>query len=299
MVSVNNATGYGSSANEPAALLKGIGVTWTRVDSSAISQTVSMGLHPFPIYENGPSDGNCTGTSPATVQSQVAALIPTLKQYGIGTLEICNESYLSESDTAYAAQYDAAHKALAGTGIKALAVATALQTNCGADTTPNWIPTVIKSLPGGAAEVDGWTIHPYGPMTGETCASEPYGYGWDDVPNWHTIAVNAGSNAPWYITEVGQCLGQFTSTSGQVSGNCNDPVSEATQAADMTQYLNDTVNKYPWVAYINWYASCDDSSGQWGIIKREGGNSVCDAGTRQAFSSLQSWMSQNASRVSE
>lgn len=306
IISINNATGYGNGANEPVTLFKGIGVTWTRVFTDQIAQTVQEGMHPLPTLEpgNGP-DGNCTGETPADITAAVQAILPTLKQYSVPYLEICNESYLSEPDTAYAAQYNAAHAALAGTGIKALAVATALGTGCGADTTPNWIPTVIADLPGGASEVDAWTIHPYGPVAtpqaGSGCdpSSVVNSYGWDDVVNWHTIAVNAGSNAPWFITEVGQCLGENNGT-----GNCGSGVSQATQAAAMTTYLNDVVT-YPWVAYFNWYASCDDSSGDWGLIAREnssnGGtdNGVCDAGVRPAFTAMQTWMSQNASKVGD
>lgn len=300
IVSINNATGYGDDANEPVTLFKNIDVTWTRVDSSAIAQTAEEGMNPFPTYETG-NDGNCTGETPAAVQSAVAALVPTLEKYKVPYLEICNESYLSESDTAYAAQYNAAHVALAGSGVKAIAVATALASGCssGGTTSPNWIPTVISDLPGGAAEVDGWSIHPYGPITGQPtgCGTGANGYGWVDVPDWHTIAVNAGSNAPWFITEVGQCLGNNNG-----SGNCSGPVSEATQAADMTTYLDDTAT-YPWVAFFNWYASCDDSTGDYGLIAREnstnGGtdNGVCDAGVRPAFTSMQTWMTQNASNV--
>jgi len=307
IVSVNNSIGYGTSSNEPVALFKSTGVTWTRTDYStgALAGAKAAGIHILPIYDHG-SDGNCTGTPASTVQTEITAMIPTLKSYGITTLEICNESYLSETAIAYAAQYDAAHKALAGSGIKALAVATGLAASCtgGGTTSPNWIPTVIHNLSGGAAEVDGWTIHPYGPLSG--LGSSPCGdpnvpstnYGWaNDVPNWHDIAVNNGSNAPWYVTEVGQCLGQWYTG----SGNCiNGRTDEAGQAASMTQYLNDIATKYTWIVYFNWYASCDDPSGQWGIIKRENGNGVCDAGTRTAFTSLQTWMSQNAAaHVSE
>jgi hypothetical protein len=305
-VSVSNTIGWGPSSTEPSALLKGIGVTWTRIDvgldtdPSQISTAISEGMHPFVIMTGGTTDGNCNGVSPTDIASATTNLIPTLKADDLTTLEICNESYLSETDSTYAAQYNAAHVALAGTGIKALAVATALSTTCGAgDANPNWIPDIIHDLPGGAGEVDGWTIHPYGPISGtESCASNPNGYGWEDVPDWHSIAVNAGSNAPWYITEVGQCLGNLPGQSG-----CNTPVSQATQASDMTEYLNDTLTKYTWVVYFNWYQSCDDGSGEFGLINREGGSpggtGTCDAGGRPAFTALQDWVAANKSSLND
>jgi hypothetical protein len=275
-----NTTGWGVDS-----IFHNIGVTWTRLDVgqggdlSQVDQAIADGMHVLPILSEGP-DSNCTDLSPAQVGSDVAALAPKLKSRGITTLEICNESYLSETDAAYAAQYNAAHVALAGTGIKALAVATALSTNCGAGpANPNWIPNVIKDLPGGASEVDAWTIHPYGPMSGaEACSANPNGYGWANVTDWHNIAVAAGSTAPWYITEVGHCL-----------SGCSGAVSQAAQAADMTQYLNDA-KKMPWVAYIDFYTCRDDSSGQYGLLNN-------DNSPRPSFSALQSWMSINGSQV--
>jgi hypothetical protein len=305
-ISVNNTIGWGPSSSEPSATLNKIGVTWTRIDigmgtnTSLLSTAMSENMHPFPLLTGGTTDGNCNGVSPSTIGSTVTGLISTLEMDKITTLEICNESYLSETDASYAAQYNAAHAALAGTGIKALAVATALSTTCGAgDASPNWIPDVIHDLPGGESEVDGWTIHPYGPMTGsEYCASNPNGYGWEDVPDWHTIAVNAGSHAPWYITEVGQCIGNLSGQSG-----CNNPVTESTQATDMTQYLNDTLTKYTWVVFLNWYSSCDDGSGEYGLVNREGGSpggtGTCDAGPRPAFTALQNWVTTNKSNLND
>jgi hypothetical protein len=306
IISANNTIGWGPNSNEPSALFKGIGVTYTRVDvgmgtgASLLATAISEGMHPFPTITGGTTDGNCNGVAPSTIGSAVSGLVSTLEADHITTLEICNESYLSETDSAYAAQYNAAHAALAGTGIKALAVATALSTTCGAgDASPSWIPDVIHDLPGGSSEVDGWTIHPYGPLSGaEACSSAPNGYGWEDVPDWHTIAVNAGSNAPWYITEVGQCLGNLSGESG-----CNGPVSEQVQATDMTQYLNDTLTKYTWVVFLNWYAACDDSTGEFGLVNREGGSpggaGACDAGTRPAFTSLGNWITANKNSLGD
>jgi hypothetical protein len=306
IVSVNNTIGWGPASNEPSALLKAAGVTWTRIDvgldtdPSLIGTAISEGMHPFVMITGGTNDGNCNGVSSASLASAVTSLIPTLKADGLTTLEICNESYLTETDATYASQYNAAHVALAGTGIKALAVATALSSSCGAgDANPNWIPDIIKDLPGGASEVDGWTVHPYGPLSGtEFCSSNPNGYGWADVPDWHTIAVDAGSTAPWYITEVGQCIGNLSGQSG-----CNTIVSQATQASDMTEYLNDTLQQYTWVAYINWYTSCDDGSGEFGLVNREGGSpggtGACDAGVRPAFTALQNWISANKNSLGD
>jgi hypothetical protein len=112
---------------------------------------------------------------------------------------------------------------------KLLAVATAL---CGGHDAGNWIPDFVGDMTAGAAEVDGWTVRPCGSMitvATRACAG-PHGYGWPDVRVWHQIAVAHGSEAPWYITEVGQCI----SAGGACHvGSARDVVARATQAADL------------------------------------------------------------------
>jgi hypothetical protein len=115
----------------------------------------------------------------------------------------------------------------------------------------------------------------------------PHGFGWPDVRDWHQIAVSHGSVAPWYVTEVGQCI-----TAGSA---CPTVVSPATQAADMTQYLNDAA-KYPWLAFFNWYTSCDDGTGGYGLLA-ENSDRVCGADgasdRRPAFDAMARWIAAN------
>jgi hypothetical protein len=108
------------------------------------------------------------------------------------------------------------------------------------------------------------------------------------VRDWHQIAVDNGSNAPWYVTEVGQCVSAGTA--------CPNIVTPQSQAADLTQYLNDTATNYPWVVFLNWYASCDDSSGGYGLLGKNSGG-VCGANgasnRRPAFDALARWIAAN------
>lgn len=205
-------------------------------------------------------------------------------------IEFGNEVYKDESVAEYAAQYDAAHQALAAnrlTSWKLLAVATSV---CGALHDEDWIPRFIAHMSGGAAEVDGWTVHPYGSMNTDASrnCTGPHGYGWPDVRDWHEIAVRHGSYAPWYVTEVGQCISAGTA--------CPDIVTPGTQAADLTRYLNDTASRYPWIVYFNWYTSCDDGSGGYGLLA-ENAAGVCGANgpsdRRPAFNALARWLAAN------
>jgi hypothetical protein len=94
------------------------------------------------------------------------------------------------------------------------------------------------------------------------------------VKDWHAIAVDAGSNVPWYVTEAGQRL------------DGSDAVTQTQQAADLTRYLNE-LSQTPWVVFFDWYTSRDDSTGQWGLLSS-------DNRPRPAFTALQAWMAAHA-----
>ena len=97
------------------------------------------------------------------------------------------------------------------------------------------------------------------------------------MKDWHGIAVDAGSTAPWYVTEAGQRL------------DGPDAVTQAQQADDLTRYL-DELSQSPWVVFFDWYTSKDDSTGEWGLLNG-------DNTPRPAFTALQTWMAANAARV--
>jgi len=292
----------------------GVNIGTCNSNGDVVCDALKNGIVPIVLFE-GYGDSNVTTeiVNLAKRLDSLASTYPIMNKMHV--IEFGNEMWQgtsgpTESGSTYGAQYDAAHRALAAAGEgswKLLAAATAI---CGDhDSSPNWINQVIGAQSGGASEIDGWTVHPYGPMTTDAAGgcSGPYGYGWPDVNDWHTIAANAGSNAPWYVTEVGMCLG---------GSGCNDPVPEGscsdlpegagsspwyTQAADMRQYLTDAGGdvrtgakaKYPWIAAIIWYQTYDDSTGWFGVL----GNGV-DYGDptntqRPAFCELQQWIAAN------
>jgi hypothetical protein len=296
-VSVNNTTGW---YVDP--IFYSIGVRYERLgvgdgsDLTLVEEALSDGMTPLAVYDPG-SGGSLQGVSPAEAAAQVVALAQNFNglaaRYPImnklRVIEFGNEVYSDETVAEYAAQYDAAHRALAAQGLSSwglLAVATAA---CGYHA-EDWIPDFISGMSGGAGEIDGWTVHPYGSISSDAspdCAG-PHGFGWPDVRDWHQIAVNDGSNVPWYVTEVGQCISSGT--------GCPTVVTPQTQAADLTRYLNDTARKYPWVVFFNWYASCDDSSGGYGLLA-ENSTRACGADgasdRRPAFDALARWLAAN------
>jgi hypothetical protein len=111
--------------------------------------------------------------------------------------------------------------------------------------------------------------------------------GWPVIARWHDLAVQYGSNAPWYVTEVGQSLDG--SDGGEVPA-----ITEQQQAADITRYLNDTLHTYTFIKYLDFYEVVDDGSGQWGLLDQS--NNVVTA-ERPSFQALASWMSANSSQV--
>lgn len=285
-VGVNDASGWGPALD---ALFLKAGIPYERLDIGRGSLTlvdaaISRGMKVLPVYTSG-STGNLNDVTASIVTSDMSTLIPKLVARGITTLEFGNEVYNSISASQYASLYHAAHVAAAGQ-IKLIAAATTDYYDKRGGGSGNWFVDMKNSLPGGAAEVDGWTIHPYGSMT-SLCGD---GYGWPMMGPLHTESVNAGFSAslPWYITEIGQ----------QISGNgleCQGPVSQAVQAADLTQYLTDLKNNYPWVVWLDWYSSCDDSSGAFGLVNKNSAGECGVAGTtvRPAFTAMQTWIAAN------
>jgi hypothetical protein len=285
-VGVNNSSGWGPALDSQ---FLNAGIPYERLDIgrgnlSMVDAAISRGMKVLPNYTSG-NTGNLNGMTPAMVSSDISALTPQLVSRGITTLEFGNEVYNSISAAQYAALYDAAHVAAAGR-IKLLAAATTDYYAQRSGTSGNWFVGMKNALPGGAAEVDGWTIHPYGSMT-SLCGD---GYGWPMMGSIHDESISAGFSAslPWYVTEVGQ----------QIAGNgleCQAPVSQTVQAADLTQYLNDLKNNYPWVVWIDWYSACDDSSGSFGLVNKNSAGECGVPGTtiRPSFTAMQNWVAAN------
>ena len=294
-VGVNNTTGW---YVDP--IFYKAGIRYERLDVGAgenvalVAEALKDGITPLVLYNAGP-DGGLKGVSAAAAASDILSLARRLDSLArrypsmnrLHVIEFGNEVYLRENVTTYAAQYDAAARALAAHGLSSwrlLAAATAI---CGELHAENWIGDLIHRLSGGAREIGGWTIHPYGPLNTDatpTCKG-PHGFGWPGVVDWHRIAVRNGSTAPWYITEVGQCVTGRPCTASVA-------VSQKTQAADLTRYLNEA-SGYPWVVFFSWYASCDDGSGSWGLLSSSS-SGVCGAAGRSArrpaFKALERWI---------
>ena len=133
-----------------------------------------------------------------------------------------------------------------------------------------WIHDLIQALPGGAKQIDAFSVHPYGPVDALIDGEDR---GWLEVPRYHDLAVANGVNVPWYVTEVGQPLG----------GSDLPAVSAATQAADVARYLDDVAHRYRYVTYLDFYAIKDDSTGRWGFLN-------VNRSARPSFTALQRWI---------
>ena len=282
------------------------GVTWDRNGDPTAARAAGFSMIDVTAQNGG--DGNCAGTVANTV-SQARADAAVTKANGDNMVELCNETYLSVSAQAYGDYYDAVHKALAGTGI--LLGANAIWPSyCGSAYTAggncDWIAQIIaevakdngnEPLTTAAKEIDAWTLHPYG-----SPVSNYDSY----ITSAHTDAVNAGSTAPWWITENGECINASSSQSPRPGASCFvGAVSEATQASDLTEELNDLVEAVPgdagtpynWVTASIWYQASDDSSGDWGMFD-ETCPGLCNiSAERPVFTALQTWMQQHASQT--
>ena len=279
---------------------QGIGVTWDRVtvtgpasgQTALIQNSLNLGLYPIVVYGPGANNG-VYGTSPSQCASDCVALANFMTPLGLTEIEFGNEVYLNSSLPAdYAAQYLAAHDALAGTGVKLLACASGdYATNPPTNSTfsqdannGGWIRDFLAALVaagGSAGMVDGWTAHTYCATPTSNGGADT---GWANLPTWRSIAVAAGSNAQFYVTEMGWPI-----TGGGFA------VAEPTRSQYLTTVLNDCLTR-TYIAMFLWYSSTDDGSGTYGLFDVNQTTQVI-TGERTSFSALGSWMSTNASSV--
>lgn len=310
-VSVNNTDGWGApldSGGYVSDLFTNIGVTWNRyaVDSPISSSSLSVIndahsnnplMRTLIMYEQG-NDGNGDGLTPTQVTSDITKLIPLLNTYFATTgqpkeLEFLNESYITLNAKQYATLYNAAHVLTQPAGIKLLAVSGTKVFNQQNGGSGSWFQDLASTLPGGVAEVDALTDHPY-PAGGDSFTYVGGGLWpvWGNITTMHQESIDAGFSAslPWYFTETGSSM-------------YNMNISEQQQASDITYMLNQITQNYPWVVYFNWYATFDDSESPWGtenwglLTGANGTGSVTAPLKRPSFNALQTWMAQNASIV--
>ncbi len=216
---------------------------------------VSDGVTPLLLY-----NPSMLGMSPAAVAEGVLAYLPHMRELGITELELGNEVYYHGSTPPeYAAQYRAAHEALAGSAITLIADAwTDAQKPNGEwsqwESHGGWCVLFVAAL---GYIPDAWSFHPYGPMNANGFGSGSYRQGWATVPRMIAYMKTDHVYAPLKITEVGQPTYQ--------GSDGNTPVTEAEQAADVKQYITQAAE---WgVASIYLYEAIDTGEGGYGLYK--------------------------------
>jgi hypothetical protein len=248
--------GWGAGPSE--TIREQTGVKYTRLEPGVegwgmAEQAVSDGITPYVLYNPG-----LHGMSSAAVAEGVKSFVPHMHTLGLTEMELGNEVYYNGSTPAeYAAQYRAAHEALAGTGITLIA-------NAWIDTQkPNgewsdwedhggWCVLFVEAL---GYVPDAWSFHPYGPMSANHFGSGANRQGWGTVPRMISYMKEDHIYAPLNITEVGQATygGEAVSP----------PVTEAEQAADVRQYLTQAAE---WgLASFYLYEAVNTAEGGYGL----------------------------------
>lgn len=261
------------------AVMKSIGVTWDRIDVgdgsnvTEVQYAASQGVKALVLYNPG-----LGGRSPSQVASEVKSLAQRILPLGLSEIEFGNEVYYDGQTTpqSYAAQYAAAHAAVAGMGVTLIANSYGdYQRSDGTWSQDSqrggWIHDFLAALRARGTRVDAFSIHPYGSLKRLTSGEDD---GWLEVPRYHALALASGADVPWYVTEVGQCLG------GKA---CDLKTDLSGQQAAVSEYLNDLVTKYTWVKFWCWYEIRDDGAGDWGLLNS-------DNTTRPGFKALAEWM---------
>jgi hypothetical protein len=221
-----------------------------------VEEMVHDGVTPLILYNPG-----MAGMSPSAVAAGVTSYVSHMHELGLTEIELGNEVYYNGSTAwEYAAQYKAAHEALAGTGITLIA-------DAWTDTPkPNgewsqweagggWCVLFVQAL---GYVPDEWSFHPYGPMSADGFgAAGIYRTGWATVPRMISYMKADHVYAPLDITEVGQPT--YEGTDG------NTAVTEAEQAQDDKQYIHQAAE---WgLTGIYLYEGIDTGEGGYGLYK--------------------------------
>jgi hypothetical protein len=234
----------------------GVPAVWSAEGWLPIEEVVREGVSPLILY-----NPILLGMSPTQVGEGVRSYISHMHALGLTEMELGNEVYYHGSTPwEYAAQYKAAHEALAGSGITLIADAWT--------DTPNregggwsqweagggWCVLFVQAL---GYVPDAWSFHPYGPMSADGFGSGAYRTGWATVPRMIAYMKADHVYAPLNITEVGQPT--YEGSDG------NTAVSEAEQAQDIKQYLRQSAE---WgLASIYLYEAIDTGEGGYGLYK--------------------------------
>ena len=220
-----------------------------------MKEEVDDGITPLLLY-----NPKMVGMSAAAVAEGVASYVPHMHELGLKEIELGNEVYYNGSTAwEYAAQYRAAHEALAGSGITLIADAwtDALKANgewSQWESHGGWCMLFVEAL---GYVPDAWSFHPYGPMNADGFGSGAYRTGWATVPRMISYMKADHIYAPLNITEVGQPTYQGT--------DGNTAVTEAEQAQDVKQYITQASE---WgLASIYFYEGIDTGEGGYGLYK--------------------------------
>jgi hypothetical protein len=253
-------TGWGAAASE--AIRKATNVRYTRLSPSVegwgpAREMVSDGVTPYMLF----NPSGMEGMTPAKVAEEIRGYVPEMHELHLTQIELGNEVYYHGSTPwGYAAQYKAAHEALAGSGIALIADAwTDAQKSNGQwsdwEAGGGWCVLFVQSL---GYVPDAWSFHPYGPMSADGFGSSgPWQTGWETVPRMISYMKADHVYAPLNITEVGQPT--YRGSDG------NTPVSEAEQATDVRRYLTQASE---WgLASIYLYEGIDTGEGGYGLYK--------------------------------
>jgi len=243
LVGIDGLSGRGAAAAKAA--MAATHATRDRIDvghslSGRVKEAVSEGVTPLILYSP-----QFAGLSTSTIKSDIGNLAAEMKPLGLTEIEVGNEVYYGNgyNPTEYAAQYKAAHEALAGTGIKALADLYGDIGSSRVEGGGGWAVLMVNAM---GFTPDGWTLHPYGGMTERNLGETE---GWLIVPAMIEWLKKDGIYAPLHVTEVGQPV--WTGTDGRAS------VTQAEQAVDAHQYVRDCAK---WgCAELDWFGLADST----------------------------------------
>jgi hypothetical protein len=288
--------------------------TWTPSTPGSwnIQSRLNEGVKFMMLYGQTGGDG-ILGVTPSTCASQILSDATYIKGLvnqttgqpcGMTDIEFGNEVYYNGSLPAdYAAQYIAAHNAIAGMGINlGVSCTTYYQRADGTFSDPaagaGWIIDFFNAVDG-AVPIDALIFHPYGPINSTASTSQPYNpddqLGWPCVSYMYGLAQEMGYSGPVWVTEFGQDLAgsEYYAALSQAQQGTN--LVEACQSLLTTDSLI-SGTPYSYVNYLAIYADVDDAgSVNYGVYN--GTSTTGPTTPRPAWTDYVAWRQANAALI--
>lgn len=232
---------------------------------TGIRDVIAAGFRPLVVLDT--ADNTLLSALSATDYARwVSDVVSGVGPTAVTAWEIINEPDLKGGralPAAYAALWEAAYAAISALGSHSPVLAYYVGDYLLSDgrtwsqvaSGRGWLVDALAARPAIRSEIEGLSIHPYGPIPPNAVVADqdaPGGNGgWLRLPRGREVALRLGIDVPWWVTEVGAKSGD---------------IGEDGQAKAAARYLADVRSWSSWLRGIYWFQYSDVGFPTYGLV---------------------------------